>query len=140
MNSVKDTSPDSADLVTVLAVTLERLAARVSRDLDVDAGESVLPDDPSEVGALPVALMQPTQHGVHPPVPLDEFARSGAGSRQTGGEDGVGHRVNRGEVQVTQEHFGGIPDARLFSHRVADAGHQVEEAALRGRVNDLNGI
>lgn len=46
MNSVKDMSPNSADLVTVLAVTLERLATRVSRDLDVDAGESVLPEDP----------------------------------------------------------------------------------------------
>ena len=46
MNTVKDRSPDSADLVAVLATTLERLTARVSRDLDVDAGESVLPDDP----------------------------------------------------------------------------------------------
>ena len=46
MNSVKDTSLDSADLVAVLATTLERLTARVSRDLDADAGESVLPDDP----------------------------------------------------------------------------------------------
>jgi hypothetical protein len=46
VNSVKDTSPDSADLVAVLATTLERLTARVSRDLDADAGESVLPDDP----------------------------------------------------------------------------------------------
>lgn len=47
MNAVKDTSPESADLVAVLATTLERLTARVSRDLDVDAGESVLPNDPS---------------------------------------------------------------------------------------------
>jgi hypothetical protein len=46
VNTVKDRSPDSADLVTVLATTLERLTARVSRDLDMDAGESVLPDDP----------------------------------------------------------------------------------------------
>ena len=46
VNPVKDRSPDSADLVAVLATTLERLTARVSRDLDVDAGESVLPDDP----------------------------------------------------------------------------------------------
>jgi hypothetical protein len=46
VNAIKDTSPDSADLVTVLATTLERLTTRVSRDLDVDAGESVLPDDP----------------------------------------------------------------------------------------------
>lgn len=46
MNPVKDTSPEATELVTVLAATLERLTARVSRDLDVDAGESVLPDDP----------------------------------------------------------------------------------------------
>lgn len=46
MNPVKDTSPEPADLVAVLAITLERLTARVSRDLDIDAGESVPPDDP----------------------------------------------------------------------------------------------
>lgn len=46
MNPVKDASPESTDLVAVLATTLERLSARVCRDLDVDAGESVLPDDP----------------------------------------------------------------------------------------------
>jgi hypothetical protein len=46
MNPVKETSPESPDLVAVLATTLERLTVRVSRDLDVDAGESVLPDDP----------------------------------------------------------------------------------------------
>lgn len=46
MNPIKDASPESADLVTGLATTLERLTARVCRDLDVDAGESVLPDDP----------------------------------------------------------------------------------------------
>jgi hypothetical protein len=46
VDSAKDTSPDSPDLAAVLATTLERLAARVIRDLDVDAGESVLPDDP----------------------------------------------------------------------------------------------
>jgi hypothetical protein len=46
VDSVKDTSPDSADLAAVLATTLEQLAARVIRDLDVDAGESVLPEDP----------------------------------------------------------------------------------------------
>jgi hypothetical protein len=34
------------DLVEVLAVTLDRLAARVTRDLDVDAGEGVPPEDP----------------------------------------------------------------------------------------------
>jgi hypothetical protein len=45
VNLVKDASPESADLVMVLATTLERLTARVCRDLDVDAGESVLPDD-----------------------------------------------------------------------------------------------
>lgn len=46
MNPIKDTSPGSADLLTALATTLEQLTARVCRDLDVDAGESVLPDDP----------------------------------------------------------------------------------------------
>lgn len=46
MNPIKDASPETADLVTVLAATLERLTARVCRDLDVDAGESVLPNDP----------------------------------------------------------------------------------------------
>lgn len=35
------------ELVAVVAVALERLAARVSRDLDADAGEGVLPDDPA---------------------------------------------------------------------------------------------
>jgi alkylhydroperoxidase family enzyme len=34
------------DLLEVLAITLERLTARVTRDLDVDAGEGVLPEDP----------------------------------------------------------------------------------------------
>lgn len=47
MSTIKDTSPDPVDLVTVLATTLEQLTTRVSRDLDVDASESVLPDDPS---------------------------------------------------------------------------------------------
>jgi hypothetical protein len=46
VNPIKDTSPGSADLLTALATTLEQLTARVCRDLDVDAGESVLPDDP----------------------------------------------------------------------------------------------
>ncbi len=46
MNPIKDASPESADLLTALATTLEQLTARVCRDLDVDAGESVLPDDP----------------------------------------------------------------------------------------------
>ena len=47
MSALKDTSPEpTADLVAVLAITLERLTARVGRDLDVDASESVLPDDP----------------------------------------------------------------------------------------------
>jgi hypothetical protein len=46
MNPIKDASPGSADLLTALATTLEQLTARVCRDLDVDAGESVLPDDP----------------------------------------------------------------------------------------------
>lgn len=46
MNQPKDASPGSADLAAVLAATLERLTARVCRDLDVDASESTLPDDP----------------------------------------------------------------------------------------------
>jgi hypothetical protein len=46
VNPIKDASPGSADLLTALATTLEQLTARVCRDLDVDAGESVLPDDP----------------------------------------------------------------------------------------------
>lgn len=46
MNQSKDASPESADLARVLAATLERLTARVCRDLDVDASESILPDDP----------------------------------------------------------------------------------------------
>jgi hypothetical protein len=46
VGSVKNASPDPADLAAVVATTLERLTARVIRDLDVDAGESVLPDDP----------------------------------------------------------------------------------------------
>ena len=46
MNPVKETSSESLHLIAVLASTLERLTIRVSRDLDVDAGESVLPDDP----------------------------------------------------------------------------------------------
>ena len=97
-------------------------------------------DDPPEVGALPVALVQPAQRGVQPPVPLGEFAGPGGGSRQLGGEYRVGHRVNRGEVQVAEERIGGCPDARLLSHWVADAGYQVKEAALRSRVHDLDGI
>jgi hypothetical protein len=43
---IKDTSPEAVDLVVLLATTLERLTARVSRDLDMDAGEGVLPEDP----------------------------------------------------------------------------------------------
>jgi hypothetical protein len=46
VNPIKDASPESKDLMTLLATTLERLTSRVSRDLDVDGGESVLPDDP----------------------------------------------------------------------------------------------
>lgn len=38
---------DGADLVQLVATSLERLAARVSRDLDADAAEGVLPDDPA---------------------------------------------------------------------------------------------
>ena len=36
----------STDLLEVLAITLERLTARDTRDLDVDAGEGVPPEDP----------------------------------------------------------------------------------------------
>jgi hypothetical protein len=46
VNPIKDASPESADLLAALATRLEQLTARVGRDLDVDAGESVLPDDP----------------------------------------------------------------------------------------------
>jgi hypothetical protein len=46
VNPIKDASSESTDLLTALATTLEQLTARVSRDLDVDASESVLPDDP----------------------------------------------------------------------------------------------
>ena len=46
MNPIKDRSPQSAELLTALASTLEQLTARICRDLDVDAGESVLPEDP----------------------------------------------------------------------------------------------
>ncbi|GAA1021377.1 hypothetical protein Aple_060330 [Acrocarpospora pleiomorpha] len=34
------------DIVMALATTLERLGIRIRRDLDVDAGEGVPPDDP----------------------------------------------------------------------------------------------
>jgi hypothetical protein len=37
--------PD-ANVVELLAASLERLAARVSRDLDADAAEGVPPEDP----------------------------------------------------------------------------------------------
>jgi hypothetical protein len=43
---IKDTPPGAVDLAVLLATTLERLTARVSRDLDMDAGEGVLPEDP----------------------------------------------------------------------------------------------
>jgi hypothetical protein len=46
VNPIKDKSSESAELLTALATTLEQLTARVCRDLDVDAGESVLPEDP----------------------------------------------------------------------------------------------
>jgi len=40
------TAASTADALAVVATALERLAARISRDLDVDAGEGVPPDDP----------------------------------------------------------------------------------------------
>ena len=46
VSPMKNAAPESADLLRALATTLEQLTARVCRDLDVDAGESVLPDDP----------------------------------------------------------------------------------------------
>lgn len=36
----------TADTVTLVATALERLVARITQDLDVDASESVAPDDP----------------------------------------------------------------------------------------------
>lgn len=36
----------AADAVTLVATALERLVARITQDLDVDAGEGVAPDDP----------------------------------------------------------------------------------------------
>ncbi len=41
-----------AELVALVAASLERLAARVSRDLDADAVEGVLPDDPAWAAAV----------------------------------------------------------------------------------------
>jgi hypothetical protein len=47
MNTTTTTSEQSdANVVELLASSLERLAARVSRDLDVDATEGVPPEDP----------------------------------------------------------------------------------------------
>jgi len=43
---MSNTSSPTADAVTILASTLERLVARITRDLDVDAAEGVPPDDP----------------------------------------------------------------------------------------------
>jgi hypothetical protein len=37
----------SAAELALVAASLERLAARISRDLDVDAGEGVPPEDPA---------------------------------------------------------------------------------------------
>ena len=42
----KEIPADLSGLVAVLAVTLEGLATRVSRDLDADAADGTLPDDP----------------------------------------------------------------------------------------------
>jgi hypothetical protein len=43
--SITTAAPD-ANVVALLAVSLERLAARVSRDLDADVAEGVPPEDP----------------------------------------------------------------------------------------------
>ena len=45
-SSSAPTADTCAHAVAVVAVALERLAARIARDLDVDAGEGVPPDDP----------------------------------------------------------------------------------------------
>lgn len=37
----------TADTVTLVATALERLVARITQDLDVDASEGVAPDDPA---------------------------------------------------------------------------------------------
>jgi hypothetical protein len=42
----KTVSTRDPNLVALLAVSLERLGARVSRDLDIDAAEGVPPEDP----------------------------------------------------------------------------------------------
>lgn len=45
MSTAHLTSPDR-DVIAAVAVTLERLVARITRDLDVDASEGVAPNDP----------------------------------------------------------------------------------------------
>jgi hypothetical protein len=42
----------AAELVALVAASLEKLAARISRDLDVNAGEGVPPEDPAWAEAI----------------------------------------------------------------------------------------
>jgi hypothetical protein len=46
MNTATALEAPNANVVELLASSLERLAARVSRDLDIDVAEGVPPEDP----------------------------------------------------------------------------------------------
>jgi hypothetical protein len=46
VSSGSSTVSPHTEAITAVAITLERLVARITRDLDVDAGEGVPPDDP----------------------------------------------------------------------------------------------
>lgn len=46
MSSESTTATPDGEAIAAVAVALERLVARITRDLDVDAGEGVPPDDP----------------------------------------------------------------------------------------------